>query len=311
MNEDDAGATEQKAEPTSSNQTLEDVDSGGNGGKDSHDTVLPRAGNADLGRYYSEAYVVKEDGAYRLDYERADNSPPPPATIRSLQTQIEDVERLVNVLFSNDEKRKKRFFHELLLAAKSGFIDIDYNVEIGLQNLQDIKNHIADAYPQIRQPIWVANLEFLAGTVGCAIAASAAHLYFAGRLLPNLDKDHAFWSGLGIAVFLIPVGCAAGLFAEFLFRVNDDIPYDQLRAINPGRWNPWYRAINTVLVAYIFAGLLAGDILQIGVSGTLLNLFKDGRPELSLAIGFVTGFAFPYVRDLLQQVRPERRQGTN
>jgi len=31
---------------------------------------------------------------------------------------------------------------------------------------------------------------------------------------------------------------------------------------------------------------------------------------LSLAIGFVTGFAFPYVRDLVQQFRPIRRDAT-
>jgi hypothetical protein len=106
-----------------------------------------------------------------------------------------------------------------------------------------------------------------------------------------------------------PVGVLIGLFVEFIFRVSDDVPYDQLRAINPGRWKPFQRAFNTVLVAYIFAAILAVGAFQVGVASVLLNDFIDKKPELSLAIGFVTGFAFPFVRDLVQQFRPTRRDG--
>ena len=74
-----------------------------------------------------------------------------------------------------------------------------------------------------------------------------------------------YWQSLLLAVFLIPVGALAGLFVEFIFRVNDDIPYEQLRAINPGRWKPFERALNTVIVAFILAGILAADVIKVGV----------------------------------------------
>ena len=102
------------------------------------------------------------------------------------------------------------------------------------------------------------------------------------------------------------MGALAGLFTEFLFRVNDDIPYEQLRAINPGRWKPFERALNTMFIAGIFAGIPAADIIKVGVSNLLLNDFVS-KPYLLLVIGFVTGFAFPYVRDLVQRVRPVSR----
>jgi hypothetical protein len=100
----------------------------------------------------------------------------------------------------------------------------------------------------------------------------------------------------------------AGLFIEFIFRVNDDIPYEQLRAINPGRWKPFQRALNTIIVAVVFAAILATQIIQVGVSGVLLNQLSSGKPWLAIIVGFVTGFAFPYVRDLVQQVRPVARE---
>ena len=115
------------------------------------------------------------------------------------------------------------------------------------------------------------------------------------------------WVTLAMAAFWIPVGVAIGLFLEFIFRVADDIPYEQLRSINPGRWKPLQRFFNTVMVAYTFAAILALDAFQVGVANVLLNEFVDKKPFLSLAIGFVTGIAFPYVRDLVQQFRPVRR----
>lgn len=119
-----------------------------------------------------------------------------------------------------------------------------------------------------------------------------------------------FWAALLMAFFLIPIGALTGLFAEFIFNINDDIPYEQLRAINPGRWNPVYRAINTTIVAYVLAFILAMDILKVGVGSVLLNDYVSTRPFLSLTIGFITGFAFPYVRDLIQEVRPAKREAT-
>jgi hypothetical protein len=35
--------------------------------------------------------------------------------------------------------------------------------------------------------------------------------------------------------------------------------------------------------------------------------FISTQPWLSIAVGFVTGFTFPYVRDIVTQFKPERR----
>jgi hypothetical protein len=87
--------------------------------------------------------------------------------------------------------------------------------------------------------------------------------------------------------------------------VNDDLTYDQLAQINPGRWKPLARAFNTIVVAYVFAGLLGLGVVQAGLGPLKLGEFVDpNRPDLSIAVGFVTGFAFPYVRDLIQKARP-------
>ena len=85
--------------------------------------------------------------------------------------------------------------------------------------------------------------------------------------------------------------------------------------INPGRWKPFQRASNTIVVAYTLAAIIGLGVIDVGVGGVNLSEFirpKDGqpiKPELSFFIGFVTGFAFPYVRDLMQQVRPGKHDG--
>jgi hypothetical protein len=138
-------------------------------------------------------------------------------------------------------------------------------------------------------------------------AASGASYYYRSEWFPDPSAPAAVWPFVVLAAFLIPLGVSIGLFVEFVFRVNDDVPYDQLRAINPGRWKPIQRAINTIIVGYVFAGVLGIGAIQVGAGGVLLNEYIDKKPIISLFIGFLTGFAFPYVRDLLQQVRPVQR----
>jgi H+/Cl- antiporter ClcA len=192
------------------------------------------------------------------------------------------------------------------VTADSGLRGTNCSPEIGLENLQDVKDSIADEFPSVRGTIWLWNLALLiAAIVGCGLASAILHSK-TGVWYPAA-VDGSIWPALELALFLIPLGVMVGLFVEFIFRVSDDIPYDQLRAINPGRWKPFQRAFNTLVVAYIFAGILAIGAFQVGVANVLLNDFIDKKPVLSLAIGFVTGFAFPYVRDLVQQFRPLRR----
>jgi hypothetical protein len=254
--------------------------------------------------YYS-AIMVSDDGL-RLDYLRAPKSGVPPLAYNTLRQQIEEVSRLVRILFQDDHRRLERFIGQLHVTADSGLRGPDCNTEIGAANLQEVKNHIADEFPAVRGKIWWSNLGLLGGAVAvCALASIILH-HNSNEWYPA-SVAGSIWPSLTLAVFLIPLGVMVGLFVEFIFRVSDDIPYEQLRAINPGRWKPLQRAFNTVLVAYIFAGILAADAVQVGVANILLNKFIGDQPVLSLVIGFVTGFAYPFVRDLVQQFRPVKR----
>ncbi|MFB9267379.1 hypothetical protein ACFFWD_30245 [Bradyrhizobium erythrophlei] len=253
--------------------------------------------------YYEKVDIVDDDPP-RLDFIKPLTAQPPPLAVRALRRQIEDVCRLVRILFQDDKTRLDKFFRQLHLTADSGLRGQTSSVEIGLDNLQDVKDSIADAYTVVRGKLWWSNVTLLALSVLYCGIGTAVFRYNLGQW-PWLAT--AGWQTLVVAALLIPVGTMAGLFIEFIFRVNDDIPYEQLRAINPGRWKPFQRALNTTIVALIFAAILAADIIKVGVSNVLLNEFVSGKPFLSLVIGFVTGFAFPYVRDLVQQVRPVSR----
>jgi hypothetical protein len=218
-----------------------------------------------------------------------------------MRRQIEDTARLVRTLFQDDPALRKKFIDQLKEAAESGLVGQNSSVEIGLENLQDVRESIADAYVVVRGKLWWWNVGLLGGAIAyCGFGAAALKLWGSTWLWAAANG----WQGWVVVALLMPLGAMAGLFVEFIFRVNDDIPYEQLRAINPGRWKPFQRALNTTIVAIIFAAILAVPLVQVGVSGVLLNEFSSGKPWLSVVIGFVTGFSFPYVRDLVQQVRP-------
>ena len=256
--------------------------------------------------YFDKVDLNPVDDPVRIDFTRATGSDAPPPEMRAVRRQIEEVARLVRVLFRNDKPRRVDFFSQLHITAAC-LAGPAWSLEVAADNLQDVKDSIADAFPALRGSVWRANsIILLATALASAIAVAVA--YRAGAL-----ADHAVATGLvlprsGIlAALLIPFGVAIGLYVEFVLRVNDDIPYEQLMAINPGRWSPLTRAVNTLVVAYVFAWLLWDKVFQVGVGGILLNDYVGKDPALSIAVGFVTGFAFPYVRDIVQRVRPTVR----
>jgi len=255
--------------------------------------------------YYQKIEFVN-DSFPRLKFIRLVTAQPPPPAVFAFRRQIEDVCRLVRILFPSDKVRIPLFFTRLQAAADAGLSDPNASIEVGLDNLQDIKDSIADAYTDIRAKLWWWNIGLLAaGVAFCGLGVAALKGLGGVWLWDVNSKDWLAWV---VAGSLIPLGAMAGLFIEFIFRVNDDIPYEQLRAINPGRWKPFQRALNTIIVAIVFAAILAAQIIQVGVSGVLLNELSSGKPWLAVIVGFVTGFAFPYVRDLVQQVRPVARE---
>jgi hypothetical protein len=257
--------------------------------------------------YYSTVIVQTVDDPRRIDVVRSVGSQPPPQDYRDLLKQIQDVARLVVMLFPADLENRRDLFGQLHATADSGLRGTESSIEIGLDNLNEVKGSVADAFPVIREVLWRKNLTILVVTILLCLPTGAALYYNSAKWFPPPGPEKFHWSGLAIAALWVPLGVAIGLFLEFIFRVGDDIPYEQLRSINPGRWKPVQRFFNTVMVGYTFAGVLAIDAVQVGVSNVLLNEFVKGKPFLSLAIGFVTGMAFPYVRDLVQQFRPVRR----
>ena len=257
-------------------------------------------------KYFETCVVVNEDPP-RLDFQRAPNAPAPTKELNDLRRQIEDVVRLVRVLFENDPSRRRHFLDELAKGAAVGLCGDNWNTELGLDNLQSTKNEIADVYPSLRAVIWQWNAWAVAvAALACGLASVDLHARL-GVWVPDFGPGHDPLANWALAVFLIPLGATLGLFAEFLFRVNDDIPYERLQAINPGRWKPAQRAVNTIVVAFILAAILGMGALKLGAGDVLLNDFVGANPYLSGVIGFLTGLAFPYVRDLLQQFQPLKK----
>jgi len=62
----------------------------------------------------------------------------------------------------------------------------------------------------------------------------------------------------------------------------------------------------TLGFAFAFALLLAFDAVQIGVGTILLNEFWYSHPELALIMGFLSGFAFLSIADIVKSVNPKR-----
>jgi hypothetical protein len=256
--------------------------------------------------YYESVTYVDDANTPRLDYHRGPGWPIP-EPFRKRREEFEEVEGLLRVLFEDDRPKLVQFLTELSQVATCDLCGEYCDPQSG--NLKILKEHVTYAYPGIREKLWKWNSGLLVGALALCGGASIIFHEATQHWYPAIDAA-SIWPPAQVSVFLIPLGAILGLFIEFVFRVSDDIQYVQLKAINPGRWKPVQRAFNTVVVAYTLATFMALGVLNIGLGGIELNEFiigKDGKPphpQISLLIGFVTGFAFPYVRDLLHNLRP-------
>ncbi|MGR9500097.1 hypothetical protein ACU8OJ_25375 (plasmid) [Rhizobium leguminosarum] len=257
--------------------------------------------------YYEKVEFV-EGPIPRIEFTRRKGSPSPPAALREFRREISDIAQLIRLVFQKDRARRTQFFKELHAVAQSGAAGHDYSVDVGLDGLEELKARIAYEFPLVRGYVWWWNFAITAFMFAVCATASAAYYWHFGVWIPDFKTDKSAEVSLMFAAFLIPLGVAVGLFAEFVLRVGDNVTYSQLNEINPGRWKPVQRAINTILIACIFSAMLAKGVFHIGVAGTLLNDFWMEDPLVSVGVGFITGFSYPFVRDILQQVRPERRE---
>ena len=196
---------------------------------------------------------------------------------------------------------RKGLFQALRDTADVGLVGARHSVNTGIDDLDYVKNHIADQFPVVRSYFWNQYLRFMAWGI----------LLFAGGGIAysQLPAEGAYPLALTIVIsaFWIPFGILVGLFLEYAYRVDAEIPFDKLREINPGRWDPLQRFVNTVITGAVFAILLGTKVFTVGVGSLVLNDFVGKQPYLSLVIGFFTGFATPYVQDLIRQVRPANK----
>jgi hypothetical protein len=258
--------------------------------------------------YYDEIKVVTVDDPTRLDLIRSPGSLSPPASLRSFITELQEVIRTVRLLFADDLERRRQLFGQLHLTADTGLRGPDHNVDAGWDNLLEAKHNVAAEFPTVRSRMWgryLVALVSISGVLG-PIGAVIYYLSIVGGFGVPQPKDGVFVVSvvLGIAACWIPVGAALGIFLEFIFRIGDDVSYAQLQSLNPGRWSPFQRIVNTVVTAYCFAGLMGLGVFQVGVANILLNDFASSKPFLTLGIGVITGLSYPYVRDIIHRFKP-------
>jgi hypothetical protein len=273
----------------------------------------------DRGRpiYFSRIAVEPLDDPKRLIFVRDTNAPigPLPKDITALEDEVDTISRTIVQIFEGEENkdRRKEFFGELHRAADLALRGTDLNVESGESYLKQIKDDIASKFPAVRDSLWWRYLASL-GIVLLTFGGAGGIMYYAalnGRWgIPKPDDKEGIYNifvALLIAILWIPLGAALGIFVEFVLRIGErDFSFEELQSINPGRWKPIQRSINITFTAYILAFLMGIRAFQIGVGTILLNEFITTKPFLSIAVGLVTGLAFPYVRDVIQQFRPIR-----
>jgi hypothetical protein len=253
-----------------------------------------------------------------IDLKMSEPRVPQDQEMRDLVRDIFAVEHVIRLLFQAKKYKPERqqFFGGLLRTATVGLCGTDYDVKAGQLDLSLTKDEIADAFPLLRDDLWksyfavVVWFTLIFATLGCL---AYYHLFvqqvFADHNKALLKAVPAL-PQICLAAVLIPLGVPIGIFLEFVFRVGEKTDYEGLLAINPGRWKPWKRTASTLITAYVFAFIVGINAFQIGIGGVLLNNFISTQPWLSIAVGFVTGFTFPYVRDIVTQFKPERRDAS-
>lgn len=261
--------------------------------------------------YFVDVVLVTPQNPQQIDLIRAANTEDPPTPMMALVRQIGELSRIIRRIFSEAPAQKKSLFELLHKAADLGLRGDQYSVDSANSDLTALKAHIVDEFSTVRDAIWWGNLRFVGAAVLAAVPGFVL-FYAAQRELWGVPQvqNGVFHPAIAaaIAAFWIPLGAAIGLFLEFSYSVDREMKFDDLVAINPGRWRPGQRLLNTMLTAYCFAAIMALKAIEIGVLSILLNDFATTQPLLSFAVGFVAGFAFPYVRDLIFKFRPVQRE---
>jgi hypothetical protein len=242
-------------------------------------------------REYGSAQEPPEMGELRRDYMR--------------------IVRLILIMFQNDLVTRGEMVRRTAECAEVGLVGDDYDFDLGRENLDSIKEDLADDAYRTRSE-WLREYTRLALLVIFLPTFLIGAMFYATFVYFNLQDAKGFSAQITllIAAFWIPAGAAFGVWIEFALRTGNQMKYESVLSMDPDRWQPAQRIIITIAVAFAFAFILGIKVIQVGLGTVLLNEFVDKRPEASLAIGGIAGLAFPYVRDLLTRLRPESRDAT-
>ncbi len=261
------------------------------------------------GGYYSR--VLIDEPPTDLFFERVSGAPEPPEDLRQLKLDLEGAAQSVVTFFRDDAEALLNFMERLQLAGQVGCCGPDYRIGEGKDSLESTKRQVLQKGYESRNRIWFEytryTLAILLPTVVAGFAIFAASTY--GIYLPGPDAKGNF-PPLVVAVLAalwIPAGAAFGVWTEFNFRTGN-LKFGDLLSFDPERWSSGQRFFIAVMIGYLLAFVLAFGVIQIGLLGVLLNDFTGSRPWLSGVVGWVSGFSYPVVRDIIKTLRPSVRQ---
>jgi hypothetical protein len=277
-------------------------------GREERQEVEPGVNWAPQG-YYST--VIIDNPPTDLFFRQVIGAPPPPDNLRQLKLDLEAAAQVVLTFFRGHPEKKLRFMERLRLAGQIGCCGPNYRVIDGTDSLESTKRQVVEEGYEQRNAIWYTYTRFtLLILVPTAVAGFIAYIASTyGFRLPPPDAKEGFAPAVTavIAAFWIPAGAAFGVWTEFNFRTAS-LTFTDLLYFDPERWAPGQRFFIAIMIGFLLAFVLAFKIVQIGLFGILLNEFSGKHPEFSGAIGWVSGFAYPVVRDIIKTLRPTVRQ---
>jgi len=268
----------------------------------------PEVSPAPLG-YYSAVKV--DEPPTDLFFVQIAGAPPPPDDLRQLKLDLEAAAQVAVTFFRNDLNKMRMFMERLRLAGTVGCCGPRFVVVDGRDSLESTKGQIVlEGYAQ-RNATWYTytryTLFILIPTAVIGFVIYVASLY--GFYLPAPDQKEGVAPVVAavLAAFWIPAGAAFGVWTEFNFRTAN-LTFGDLLNFDPERWTPGQRFTIAIMIGFLLAFVLAFKVVQIGLFGVLLNDFSGKHPELSGAVGWVSGFSYPIVRDIIKTLRPTVRQ---
>jgi hypothetical protein len=258
--------------------------------------------------YYKDIqFAPSDENPRRLLFIAAEGAPKLPDELLALRRDYDRTARVVSVLFEDALETRKEIFLQLHMAADRAFRGPEFSIEDGRANLAEAQDTLVDFAHRVRdQRLRIYTLLLiLCGVLplllGAVVLLTAGFGWFSR---PASDQPYPPLFAWCVAVLWIPAGAAICVWGEFALRMQAGLTYEQLLNLDPSRWRPGQRLLITVGISFIFAFLLAFDVVQVGVGGLLLNDFAKKTPPVALAVGGITGLAFAFVQDIVFRVKP-------